>query len=114
MRIYRPLFLVACLLCLSMRLQVRLPRSMEQQPPRNHGRRGAGKGASKSIGGVFDSLNKTLRKATGEAAENSNALPEARRRVLQGGHTPRRHPPRQNGASEADDGIRDKDWDASG
>jgi hypothetical protein len=78
MRIYESLFLVACLLCLSIRLAGQA--GAEYGAAAAAGATGAaasGKSASKSIGGVFDSLNKKLGKATGEqaTAENSKAPP---------------------------------------
>jgi hypothetical protein len=78
MRTYKPLFLVACLLCLSMRLAGQAAAEYGAATAASTtGAAASGKGASKSIGGVFDSLNKKLGKATGEkaTAENSKAPP---------------------------------------
>ncbi len=78
MRIGESLLLVGGLLCLSLRLAGQA--TTEYGAATAAGSTGAaasGKGASKSIGGVFDSLNKKLGKATGAQADakNSSASP---------------------------------------
>ena len=78
MRIYKSLFVVACLLCLSVRLAGQAAAEYGGAAAAGTtGAAGSGKGASKSIGGVFDSLNKKLGKAAGKqaAAETSKAPP---------------------------------------
>ena len=78
MRICKSLFLAACLLCLSVRLAAQAAEEYGAASAAGAtGAAASGKGASKSIGGVFDSLNKKLGKATGEQAtgENSKAPP---------------------------------------
>ena len=78
MRIFKSLFLVAGLLCLSIRLAGQAAAEYGMAAGAT-GAAASGKG--QSIGGVFDGLGKKLGKATGEqvAAENSKvvALPAA-------------------------------------
>ncbi len=74
MRTYKCFFLVACLLCLSVRLSGQA--AAEAGAATAAGATGAaasGKGVSKSIGGVFDSLGKKLEKSTGERATEEDA-----------------------------------------
>ena len=78
MRNYKSLCLVACSLCLSIRLAGQAaPEYGTVSAASTAGAAASGKATSKSVGGVFDSLNKKLGKATGEqaAAESSKASP---------------------------------------
>ena len=74
MRNYKSLCLVACSLCLSIRLAGQAaPEYGTVSAASTAGAAASGKATSKSIGGVFDSLNKKLGKATGEQAEPRRA-----------------------------------------